>query len=214
MNPRTLQPRIFFHRLVQWRFQKTHTDMPWLTAGALYLLNDWLRPTDVGFEWGSGQSTAWLAAKSGHVTSVEHDAAWHGIVTGKLRQQNVSQKVDYRLVPSQSNEFDEPASDAYCDQIDPFPSNHFDWILVDGLLRAPCFERAISRVKPGGLLILDNANRYHSNRFHGGHSTVTEPRDEPRSPKWAELFARVATWRAILTTDHLFDTRFWVKPVE
>jgi hypothetical protein len=42
-------------------------------------------------------STRWLAARVRHLTSVEHDAAWHGRIRSRLAGHRLNGIVDYRL---------------------------------------------------------------------------------------------------------------------
>jgi hypothetical protein len=72
----------------------------------------------------------------------------------------------------------------------------------------------IPKLKPGGLLILDNANRYLPNPALGGYATVHEPRSEPRTPAWARLARELESWRQGLLTDRLWDTRVWMRPCQ
>jgi hypothetical protein len=64
------------NRMTLWLYQRCHPDHPWLTRAANAILDSWLKPTDVGFEWGSGRSTIWFARRVHHLTSVEHDHRW------------------------------------------------------------------------------------------------------------------------------------------
>jgi hypothetical protein len=47
----------------------------------------------------------------------------------------------------------------YVTAIDAFPEGTFDVVSIDGRARPSCIQHAISRVKRGGLLVLDNAER-------------------------------------------------------
>ncbi len=49
----------------------------------------------------------------------------------------------------------------YVTQIDAFPDSTFDIVLVDGRARPACLIHALPKVRRGGLLILDNAERPH-----------------------------------------------------
>ncbi len=130
-----------------------------------------------------------------------------------IKRQGLEQKVTYNLVPLDLEEVAEPSAHPYADAIAGFPPKSFDWILVDGMVRLTCFRNALDKLKPGGLLILDNANRYVPNAWDGRHSTVHEPRDKPRTAGWADAMNQIAPWRAILTSDGIWDTRFWQKPM-
>ena len=47
----------------------------------------------------------------------------------------------------------------YVCQIDLFPDNIFDIVLVDGRARPSCIKHASKKVKIGGLIVLDNSDR-------------------------------------------------------
>jgi hypothetical protein len=50
---------------------------PWITATSKTFLETMLQPTDVGLEFGSGGSTAWLARLVAFVYSVDAFEKWH-----------------------------------------------------------------------------------------------------------------------------------------
>lgn len=147
---------------------------PWLTFGAILALQERVRPGMSVFEFGSGGSTLfWLARGAAEVVSVEHDPAWHEVVAARLAG-NV--QTDLRLVLPESGAAGGDVADptrflsddeafrgfsfeCYVRQIDPFPDGHFDILLVDGRARPACIAHGAAKVKPGGLLILDNAER-------------------------------------------------------
>jgi predicted O-methyltransferase YrrM len=122
---------------------------PWLTRTAVNQLNRYLKRDMLGFEWGSGRSTVWFANRLGHLVSVEHDAGWH-VETTKLLIANRLHNVDYRLVP-------QSAEQRYASQIEEFPDEHFDFILIDGEDRDGCVRAAATKVRAGGLIVVDNA---------------------------------------------------------
>ena len=212
MNPRSLRPRYAYNRLRQIVFTRTFPDAPWLTAGGVHLLESWLRPTDKGIEWGSGRSTVWFASRVGQLLSIEDNAEWHAHVTKLLGEKGLTSKVDFRLVACPHKEHHEPAQAEYASTAESVPDGSVDFALVDGNIRATCMPVAIRKIKAGGLLILDNANRYLPNISLGRPATVHEPRSEMRSAVWAGIAGSLTPWRAILTTDGISDTRFWVKP--
>jgi hypothetical protein len=152
------------------------TPSPWMTFDAIDRIASHLRDGMRVFEYGSGGSTLfWLRWKV-ELVSIEHDTAWFDVVKGKLP---IGAKVDYRLVPAdpfaEENVGKDPAdplayvsSDepfrgqtfrGYATQIDGYPDAHFDLVIVDGRARPSCLWHAAPKVRPGGLLVLDNANR-------------------------------------------------------
>jgi predicted O-methyltransferase YrrM len=198
--------------LRQIRFQRSHPDAPWLTEPAVLFLETWLKPGDVGLEWGSGRSTVWFARRVGHLVSVEDNREWFDLVGAMLANDNLGARVDRRYVPCDLAEQDEPDSHPYADVTSKIADRSLDFALVDGNIRAACFRNVLPKIKPGGLLILDNANRYVPNYVGGRFTTVHQPLARPFSKLWEELIARVESWRSVITTDGIWDTRFWVRP--
>lgn len=180
---------------------RTHPDAPWLVAQAVEFLSKWLRPTDVGFEWGSGRSTIWFAKRVRRLISVEHDKQWVDIVLRQLGQlQNV--ELCYRqLEPNDGWDYIGPIQEI-C------PDESLDFCLVDGRLRERCAVEAVSKVKPGGLLILDNVDRY----LPSDDSTPSSRRDY-QNEIWTTFHKEmVAEWRYLQFSNGVSTTGIWVKP--
>jgi hypothetical protein len=156
---------------------------PWITFDAIETLRSRMHDGMRVFEYGSGGSTLFWLRWRVELCSVEHDPDWYEIVRRKLP---AGVPVDYRLVApepfAQENLLLDPAdplayasADAafrgrtfrrYAAQIDDFPDGHFDVVLVDGRARPACIRHAAPKVKPGGVLVLDNADRdYYSARL-------------------------------------------------
>lgn len=212
MKPPQLLPSRLWRFLAQRAFQRAHPDAPLLVSNAVLLLDRWLRPADVGIEWGSGRSTTWLASRLARLVAVEHDSVWYRRVRRRLQEKGLAAKVDYRRVPSPVEQMDEPRGHAYAAVADELEDASLDLALVDGQMRLRCMQRVIPKLRPGGLLVLDGANRYLPNRFDGGYTTVQVTRSEPLTHEWSELLDRLRGWRAMQTSDGLWDTRLWVKP--
>lgn len=172
------------HRRYAWRWWASQsppylltTPCPWITFSAIDFLRQSLRTGLTIFEYGSGGSTLfWLRYKPAALVSVEHDPAWHAQLTPRL---GPGGRVDYRLVPPESPVTPLPSPDPadpgqyasadaawprhtfrrYVTQIDTFPAEHFDVVLVDGRARPACLRHSAPKVKVGGWLILDNSDR-------------------------------------------------------
>jgi hypothetical protein len=119
--------------------------IPWYTYPAIEYLSQLDFRDKRVFEYGSGQSTSFWASESGTVCSVEHNEEWYEKVRATVP---LGCTVLLRANP-----------DEYCRAIDEFPQP-FDVIVVDGPLRGrlECAARAIERLAPGGIIILDNSN--------------------------------------------------------
>jgi hypothetical protein len=101
------------------------------------------------------------------------------------------------------------ASQEYVDIIDVLPDKTVDLILVDGLHRDECAVRAVGKLRPGGLLVLDNADWYFAT---GSHTPASKWNQKLWSETWGSFEAAVAGWRRIVTTNGVWDTVIWIKP--
>jgi hypothetical protein len=163
MKLRTLTRPVYFLRRLNYKFYEIrHPDEPWLAQGAVRFLHDNLTADGIGWEWGSGRSTAWFARRLRFVTSVEHDGEWHKIVQAKLAAADLA-NIDYRHI-ALDHPVDEPTHAHY----DVLPSyvtvatdlanNSLDFALIDGHYRMACVLAIVPKMKPGGLLVIDNSN--------------------------------------------------------
>ncbi len=144
--------------------------VPWLVFDAIDDLERIeLRGARV-FEYGSGASTLYWLRRGATLTSVEHDPTWHAQVRRRLPPDTT---LDYRLVPPEPGSHADPADPTayasaalpgrcfkhYVHQIDAIPNGSCDLVLIDGRARPACLVRAVPKIRPGGLLILDNSDR-------------------------------------------------------
>lgn len=119
--------------------------LPWITYPALEFLRelDW-RGRRV-CEWGAGNSTLWWARQGATVFSVEHSQAW----INALRP---------RFAPGA------PVTLAFAATPEDYaalPRAHgpFDLVVIDGEHRFRCAEVALEITRPGGGILLDNAEQ-------------------------------------------------------
>jgi predicted O-methyltransferase YrrM len=152
--------------------------VPWLTFGAINFLRARLREDARVFEYGSGGSTLFFATHARSVVSVEHDSAWSAEVRQVASALDIKNVSILDVAPDESLEPGAHSSDpdayassdqsfasrsfrAYAAAIDSFGDRPFDVILVDGRARPSCVKHALTNLAPGGMLILDNAERVH-----------------------------------------------------
>lgn len=186
-----------------WFYEKRYPDRPWLTGQAVEFLSQWLKPTDVGFEWGSGRSTLWFAKRVQRLTSVEHDRRWHTIVQGQLQKQGI-QNVSYHLIELEND----TGSGQYIHAIDAVADAQLDFVIVDGRLRGECALAALGKLRPGGILLIDNAERYLESQ-----STSPEAiRGGMSDPAWQCVKPVIAPWRMLWTSNGVFDTAIFFCP--
>lgn len=159
-----LQPQ-FLPRYVAHNGWKRRTPLeletPWFSYGAIDFLNHRLDRTLRVFEYGSGGSTLFCARRARSVYSVEDNPEWFGRVTQELMARKLT-NVTLKLCP-----FDvrNPQTFADSDYLRAMPDEAFDVIIVDGSeewiqVRPLCFRMAEAHVRPGGLIVLDDAWRY------------------------------------------------------
>lgn len=115
------------------------------------------------FEWGSGASTLWLAARAGTVHSVEHHAGWAADLMPRLPANVVLEVVEpteTRTPAVGSKKLGHGGLDfsAYVDAID-HTTGTFDVIVIDGRAREACLAKAVTRLAPGGVIVFDNVDR-------------------------------------------------------
>lgn len=193
-------PRYIYDRLSQIVYQRRHPDAPWLGHEMMRILESWLMPDDRGLEWGSGRSTIWFAERIGSLVSVEHNPAWYSRVNAELKAKGL-QTVEYHLCKNE---------DEYSNVANAFSSESFDFCLVDGVARDECALAAISLIKPGGIVIVDDFNRYLPTQTRSPFSR--RPEEGPETERWAVYQDRVKAWRRIRTTNGVTDSALWVKP--
>jgi predicted O-methyltransferase YrrM len=190
------------------RYERSHTEDPWLTPDAIRLLGPLLRASDRGVEFGSGRSTIWFAQRVAALTSVEHDEQWHDEVAGRLKARGLS-NVDYLLAP-----LDQPVDNGersrYARVALEFADASIDFALVDGAYRDYSAKYILPKIKPGGMLIIDNVNWYLPSQSHAPNSrTVTTG---PNGKIWCEVAAELSNWRSIWTSSGVWDTAVFIKP--
>jgi predicted O-methyltransferase YrrM len=181
---------------------------PWLTKQANLLLVKLLKPTDIGLEWGTGRSTLWFAPRLKHLTSVEHNEAWYEVVSAELKARNI-QNVNYHL-----HKVDAPGTNpqesAYVSVVDDFSDNSLDFVLVDGIYRGACINKVLDKIRPGGILVLDQANLFLPS---DSRSLGSLPENStPASDDWKLFLTRAKGWRLVWTSNGIFDNAIWFKP--
>jgi predicted O-methyltransferase YrrM len=143
------------------------------------------------FEYGTGGSTIFFAKRVKQVISVEHDETWFQMVRHAVSKQLLDNcTINLELpVPHQDNRqfglvevkygstnvtYEGLSFENYVRNIAYYPEQYFDIVLVDGRARSACVEAALPKIKSGGLMILDNAERKEYASIHellGPHSS-------------------------------------------
>lgn len=129
-------------------------DKPWMPMAAIKWLEAIIKPSWRIFEWGAGGSTLWFAQRAKAVYSIEGDLGWSVAVLDRAEEMGL-ENVDVRHVACVH---DVGPFDEYARIIEDYPAM-FDLILIDGCngTRLGCARRAVTKVKPGGYIMLDNS---------------------------------------------------------
>jgi hypothetical protein len=206
-----LDPHYVVGRARMARYERRFPELPWLTPQANQILADWLKPSDVGFEWGSGRSTVWLAMKVSHLISVEHDREWAERVMKGLRSRRLDGRVDYCFEPD-ADLVSNPQS-KYVQRVAAVSDGSLDFCLVDGWSRADCAVACLPKLRLGGLLVLDNAQLYIPRERRTRTPGARREDDGFPNPvqTWMEFHRTVANWRCIWTTSGVGDTALYVR---
>jgi hypothetical protein len=152
------------------------TPSPWLVFDAIDYIKPRLFKGMNVFEYGSGGSTLFWLYHGANVVSIEHNPQWYDFMKNTLQS---NKSIDYRLIlpekvgqnivdfdstdPEKYYSADESFRDYqfhnYVTQIDEFPDEYFDLILIDGRARPSCLKHSIRKLKLNGQIILDNSDR-------------------------------------------------------
>lgn len=207
MHPiRHLTLRYIKNRIIEKLYRRTHPEVAWLTPDANEILDGILSKEDRGVEFGSGNSTVWFAKRVAFLDSVEHQSDWFDKVTKTLGEEGL-ENVQYHLHLRDSD--DNPDVSGYVRVGDNFPLESLDFALVDGIYREFCVRAVLDKLKPGGLLIIDNVNLYLPCKSAAPNSV---PQDgKPVTPVWQEVYDVIQPWRRIWTTNGVSDTAIFFK---
>lgn len=189
-------PRYVRSRLSVELFERRYPDAPWWTSAAVEFIGQWARSGDTCIEWGSGRSSIWLAERGVAVCTVEHDSEWAAEVRRSLHPFADTQVA---FAPDSDRE----------SYVNAHPDlDAVDIAVVDGIHRDSCAHRALRLLRPGGVLLIDNIERYVPSR---SRSPERLGEIEPE-PLWLEFMEQTSDWRCYWTSSGVTDTAIWFKP--
>jgi hypothetical protein len=117
--------------------------IPWYTFPATEFLTQLDFSAKAVFEYGCGNSTLFWSRRARRVVSVEHEREWSEYMR--------------RSVPQNCDVVFEPVPSEYVAAVHR-GNERYDVIVIDGQSRLRCAAEAISRLNPGGIVILDNSD--------------------------------------------------------
>ena len=150
-------------RLPRWLREKRAQTMglraPWWPYAAAEWVASALPPRPHVFEYGGGGSTLWLEDLGATVTVVEHDEAWHGQISAALSEGTTALFRPPARTGTITSSVASGFFDDYVAAIDCQPDDSLNLVIVDGRARVECVRRAMPKVREGGILVLDDADR-------------------------------------------------------
>ena len=201
-------------RIPDYIDQKTQVDVPWMNSKIRDALDSLLRPTDVMVECGSGRSTLWYARRVAHLTSFEFDSRWFQLVNQSIAAACVT-NVDLRFV-DYSLDHDQQDNE-YVKSLEGFAHQSIDVALVDGGPRSYCARALVPKLKPGGLLVIDDVHNFLPSRSLSPNA-IRRVEDIPTKYagrvklNWPEVHTAICEWRRLWLSNGVRDTAIFFKP--
>jgi predicted O-methyltransferase YrrM len=161
-SPRASWPGVSWLKSLDWRpFQRVTVtrNVPWLTDGAIDFLDGLIarQPELSVLEFGSGASTVYLAQRVGRLVSYEHNYKWHRAVSRRVLELGAKgATLNFHRLP-------------YFQEIDKIADRSLDLVLIDGRDRIECVRRSMAKVKPGGVIMIDNMER---DKYHAAYALM------------------------------------------
>lgn len=152
---------------------------PWITFMATEYIENHLPPQSNVAEFGGGGSTLFFLNSGHHLTTIEHDLQWYHALNYKVGLLPLSSKWRGLLyeptVTTEKRGQDDhikpgcyrSSSDwytryrEYAMALELYPEESFDCILIDGRARPSCIKHSATKVKRGGIIVVDNTERAH-----------------------------------------------------
>jgi predicted O-methyltransferase YrrM len=200
--------RYLFDRSTEKAYRRAQPGVPWIAPAAVEFLEGYLKPTDEMLEFGSGRSTLWFADRVRHIISVEHNPDWHRQISSKITEKGGT-NISYFLHPKQADSIPASRSD-YVLVTKSISPKSLDIVLVDGIYRAQCVLQSLPLIAAGGILIIDNVNRYLPSRSIAPNSRSMEA--GPVDDEWRKVLDLIGEWRFFWTSNGISDTAFYFKP--
>ncbi|MGH1579013.1 O-methyltransferase [Planktotalea sp.] len=136
--PKCLYHKIFFNK-------GKRRASPWWPTRVIPKVEAFLKPSHDVIEYGSGSSTIWLARRARSVVSMEENQTWLEMTRARISREGIENaQIHWGEGPSYYTP--------------PKETGPFDLAIVDGAYRWKCIETVLPKMKPGGMIYLDNAD--------------------------------------------------------
>ncbi len=197
-------PDYLWSRIKDKLHQRLHPEEPWLTPAVVHILDRHLTQDMSGLEFGSGRSTVWFARHLGKLTSIEHSPEWFQKVSRLLKKAG-AKNVEL-LLRDNSQDIEYACADNLV------LDGSLDFVLVDGIDRGNCAVSILEKLKPGGILVIDDVHRYLPSESRA--PLARKLVDGAVDSDWQEFLNRTMDWEYIWTSNGVKDTVIYHKPVE
>jgi hypothetical protein len=130
------------------------------------------------------------------VTTVEHDKSWYEELSKRLPVNATLRLVEPAVRGTMKSAATDGFFDEYVAQVADLPDDSLDLAIIDGRARVECGIRAAAKVRPDGMLLLDDSNR----------------------PRYAPLREALQAWPSVdlrglkIGSATVFQSTVWTKP--
>lgn len=185
-------PRYIYNRISLFIWEKSNSELPWLTKDSIYIIENLISKKDNMVEFGAGRSTVWFSSRVNKLTSIETDEQWYVKVSNETK--NLDQIEIIHL--TKENEF--------INLIKEIEDQSLDIVLIDGAYRDKVAIKILNKMKRGGLIIIDNANWFLYNPVT--HAPNSLKNHDEMSIEWKDFYSKIRDYRKIWTTSGVTDT--------
>ena len=205
-------PRYVFDRVGEMISLRFDPNAPWLAKRLVRILEARLEPTNRGLEWGAGRSTIWFAKRVAHLVSIEHDEWWAETVRKRIGVEGIGDRVTLHCLPyGESEQGELSAASPYVCVVDGLAPESLDFCLVDGACRDHCALAILPKLKVGGMLIIDDIQRYFPRSAKSRAPCARGLEDGFASESWEDVARIISEWPCTWTTNGVRDTALWTK---
>lgn len=192
--------RYIYDKIISLIWVNLNPNKPWLSRQAIKKIDSLLTKDLIMVETGSGRSTIWYADRVKYLTSIEHFEDWYK----KINKEIIQKKIDNITYLLASDKFiNSPLESQYLQEIIKLENESIDVLLIDGVLRAEIANAGFSKVKKGGFIIIDNAERYF---YLKTNSPERLNSDESILPIWTKFKMLIQNLNQEVYTDGITAT--------
>jgi hypothetical protein len=167
--------------------------LPWIPYSVIDFLDRWIEPGTLVDEFCPGGSGHFFARRDGSVVSAKTTKSWATAVKQRVADEGLT-NVELRCV---NTDFSRPETVAESEFYRAIPVERADVVVIDSIdhythgSRPVLFHRAEELIRPGGLVVLDDAWRY---RHCVARATQRSPGSfrgvglRPGAPQWTHVF--------------------------